>query len=116
LRGSLVSRSPLTGHAVSARLEGALLVLCGIRAFVFIAPVQLPRRLCVQDGLPLAADVAAIRDVCGLTQVAFARLLGIARGTLINWEYGRREPDGAARVLLAVAKYEPEAITDHTIT
>jgi DNA-binding transcriptional regulator YiaG len=37
-------------------------------------------------------------------------MLGISRRTLENWEALRREPDGPARVLLAVAKYQPKAI------
>ncbi|MGN8135264.1 DHA2 family efflux MFS transporter permease subunit [Paraburkholderia sp. 22099] len=33
------------GHAISSAYGGALLILCGIHAFAFLAAVQLPRRL-----------------------------------------------------------------------
>ncbi|HUD94590.1 transcriptional regulator, partial [Sphingobium sp.] len=35
-------------------------------------------------------DVAAIRASTGLSQGAFARSIGVAKGTLLNWEHGRR--------------------------
>ena len=37
-------------------------------------------------------DVAAIRASTGLSQSAFARSIGVAKGTLLNWEHGRRRP------------------------
>lgn len=55
-------------------------------------------------------DVAAIRSAYGLSQSQFAELLGISVRTLQNWEQGRRNPQGAARVLLQVAAKHPEAI------
>jgi putative transcriptional regulator len=38
--------------------------------------------------------------------------MGISVKTLQNWEQGRREPEGAARVLLQVAAKHPEVIWD----
>jgi len=57
-------------------------------------------------------NVAAMRDRYGLSQAKFAALLGISVGTLRNWEQGRREPEGPARVLLRVAERHPEAVLD----
>lgn len=57
-------------------------------------------------------DVAAIRDLFGLSQADFATLLGISVRTLQNWEQGRRSPRGPARVLLRVAARHPEAVLD----
>ena len=57
-------------------------------------------------------DVQNIRKQYGLSQEAFARLLGISVSTLRNWEQGRRQPEGAARVLLRVAAKHPDAILD----
>lgn len=48
-------------------------------------------------------DVAAIRQEYALSQAKFAVLFGISVRTLQNWEQGRREPQGPARVLLRVA-------------
>jgi putative transcriptional regulator len=56
--------------------------------------------------------VAAIRQEYGLSQDKFAALLGISVRTLQNWEQGRREPHGPAKVLLHVASKHPEAILD----
>lgn len=60
----------------------------------------------------MAADVAAIRTRMGLSQSAFAELLGISPRTLQGWEAGRFEPDGPTRVLLLVADHNPRAISD----
>lgn len=57
-------------------------------------------------------DVVAIREHYGLSQVKFAALLGISVRTLQNWEQGRRQPRGPARVLLQVAAEHPDALLD----
>ena len=57
-------------------------------------------------------DVKHIREQFQLSQAQFASMLGISIGTLRNWEQGRRNPEGAARVLLQVAARHPEAIWD----
>jgi len=57
-------------------------------------------------------DVAAIRQEYALSQAKFAALLGISVRTLQNWEQGRREPQGPARVLLRVAARHPRAVLD----
>ena len=51
--------------------------------------------------------VPAIRARTGLSQAAFARSIGVKKATLVNWEQGRRRPDGPARVLLALIAKEP---------
>lgn len=57
-------------------------------------------------------DVKIIRENYDLSQSEFAALLGISVKTLQNWEQGRRNPHGAARVLLQVAAKHPEAVWD----
>ena len=57
-------------------------------------------------------DVADLRERYGLSQSKFAALLGISVRTLQNWEQGRRQPQGPARVLLQVASEHPDALLD----
>lgn len=59
-----------------------------------------------------AASVAGVRERLGLSQQELADLLGISRRTLENWEQGRREPTGAAKVLLKVAERHPKAVLE----
>lgn len=55
-------------------------------------------------------DVAVIRHKYGMSQEAFASLMGIRVATLRNWEQGRRKPHGPAKVLLTIADRQPDAI------
>jgi len=57
-------------------------------------------------------DVKQIRDGYHLSQGEFAAMLGISVKTLRNWEQGRRNPEGTARVLLRVAAKHPQAVWD----
>lgn len=59
-----------------------------------------------------AVDVAAIRASTGLSQGAFARSIGVAKGTLLNWEHGRRHPTGPAQVLLAMIAKKPSLVSE----
>ncbi|MGP5352079.1 helix-turn-helix domain-containing protein [Pseudomonas helleri] len=55
---------------------------------------------------------AEARAKVGLSQSAFAQLLGVSLRTLQDWEQGRRRPAGAAQTLLMVASQHPEALRD----
>ena len=57
-------------------------------------------------------SVAHIRESTGLSQVHFARLLGVSVRTLQEWEQGRRAPSGAARTLLLIANRDPKVLLD----
>lgn len=59
-----------------------------------------------------AIDVAKVRASTGLSQSAFARSIGVAKGTLLNWEHGRRQPTGPAQVLLAMIARKPSVVTE----
>ena len=59
--------------------------------------------------LSAAADA---RAKVGLSQSAFAQLLGVSLRTLQDWEQGRRRRAGTARTLLRVASQYPEALRD----
>ncbi|CAD5378749.1 Helix-turn-helix domain-containing protein [Pseudomonas sp. OF001] len=55
---------------------------------------------------------AEARAKVGLSQNAFADLLGVSLRTVQDWEQGRRQPTGAAQTLLRVAAQHPEALRD----
>jgi len=57
-------------------------------------------------------DVAKVQGQLGVTQPLFARLLGISEKTLQNWELGRREPAGPAKVLLKVSARHPKLLLE----
>ena len=57
-------------------------------------------------------DVVRVRTRLGLSQIKFARLIGISEDTLQNWEQGRRSPVGPAKVLLKLAARHPEALLE----
>ena len=55
-------------------------------------------------------EVTDVRVGLGLSQNKFAALLGISSATLKNWEQGRRQPSGAAKILLKIAKQHPRIV------
>ena len=57
-------------------------------------------------------SVTAIRAKMRLSQSQFSEALGVSRGTLRNWEQGRREPTGAAKLLLKVAANHPRVVLE----
>lgn len=60
--------------------------------------------------MQMPPDVKSIREKIGLSQSAFAGLLGVSIRTLQEWEQGRRQPKGPAQALLRVADRHPKAL------
>lgn len=56
--------------------------------------------------------VTEARVRAGLSQTAFAGLLGVSPRTLQEWEQGRRQPSGAASTLLNIATRHPEVLRE----
>lgn len=56
------------------------------------------------------SPVAEARQRTGLSQSQFAALLGVSVRTLQGWEQGRKQPSGAARTLLTIARTNPKAL------
>ena len=61
-------------------------------------------------------DVASTRTRTGLSQPEFAKSIGVALGTLKNWEQGRRRPEGPARVLLALIEKRPSIVQEELVS
>ena len=62
----------------------------------------------VPDGI----DVKSVRERTGLSQPKFAQRIGVPVGTLRNWEQRRREPEGPARILLALLEKRPNIVEE----
>jgi putative transcriptional regulator len=60
--------------------------------------------------VPPRINVKRVRRKLGMSQNDFADQFGISAATLRNWEQGRRQPDGPARVLLTIIDREPAAV------
>ncbi|WP_208603519.1 helix-turn-helix domain-containing protein [Rhizobium multihospitium] len=57
-------------------------------------------------------DVRSVRQERGMTQKAFADTFGFTVAAVRDWEQGRRQPDRAAKILLAVIKSSPRVAAD----
>ena len=88
--------------------------------FTPLADGSVRRTITRQDGTiekdeiipPEKALVALARAATGLSQAAFAKLLGVSTRTLQEWEQGRKSPSGAAATLLKVAARHPEVLQE----
>jgi len=94
-------RKPTAGSRIIASLREAVDWAEGKQVPVRATTVDVP-----------TIDVRATRKRLGLSQAEFAARFGFQPATLRNWEQGRTEPDGPARVLLAVIARHPEAVED----
>jgi DNA-binding transcriptional regulator YiaG len=77
--------------------------------FSHAIPGAVRRRLC-RGEVRSGKDVTALRRFVGMTQVEFARAVGISVDTLQNWEQGRRRPRGAAVALIRIVARDPRVL------
>ena len=68
------------------------------------------RRRIVAGHIAGGKDVVALRRFVGLSQVRFARALGVSVAMVRDWERGSSVPDGPALALLRVAARHPRAL------
>jgi putative transcriptional regulator len=59
---------------------------------------------------PAKVDVQSIRKKLQLSQAEFAARFGFTAAAVRQWEQGRRQPHGPARVLLTIIDREPNAV------
>lgn len=60
--------------------------------------------------VPSDINVKIIREKTKLSQSSFAKRYGFPLGTVKNWEQGRRQPEGPARLLLKLISKDPEYV------
>ena len=53
------------------------------------------------------SEIKKIRNNTGMTQVVFAKYMGVSVKTVEAWESGRNHPDGAASRLLSITQKDP---------
>ena len=58
------------------------------------------------------SPVTDARKKTGLSQSQFAALLGVSIRTLQGWEQGRKQPSGAARILITLAQRHPDILRE----
>lgn len=89
------------GQSIVTGLKEAVAWSKGDSIGVRTTTVQLP-----------TVDVQHVRRQMHLSQDEFAAKFGFAAASVRNWEQGRRQPEGPARVLLAVIERHPEVVED----
>lgn len=89
-------RPPLGERVLSAAREAVAHAKGGVTNVVVRAPHHV--------------DVKAIRARQDMSQAAFATSYGFSLDSIQNWESGRRQPTGAARILLIVIDRDPVAV------
>jgi len=98
------SKKPLSDKELEA-WEGARDIAAELKQSV--------REMLADQGAEVpVSPVVTARMKSGLSQARFAELLGVSVRTLQEWEQGRRQPTGAARVLLRVAAKHPKAVLE----
>ncbi|MGA2737718.1 MAG: helix-turn-helix domain-containing protein [Bryobacteraceae bacterium] len=107
--GNQLKKSPATKRTVAGRrlvrsVKQAIAWAGGEDVPVRVTTVSVARRA--------AVDVRSLRRKLGLSQSEFAARFGFAPATVRNWEQGRTQPDGPARILLAVITHHPDAVAD----
>ncbi len=74
--------------------------------------IELPGGKVAKDEILTGARWALLsaRSSSGLSQADFADALGVSKRTLENWEQGRAEPTGPAKVLLNLVVKYPDTV------
>ncbi len=74
--------------------------------------VELPNGTVAKDEVLTGARWALVsaRSHSGLSQADFAEALGVSKRTIENWEQGKAEPTGPAKVLLNLVANYPDTV------
>jgi len=66
----------------------------------------------VQKRTVEVSEAIHARRMSGISQAEFASKIGVSIRTYQEWEQGRRQPTGAARVLLHLISSKPELVSE----
>jgi DNA-binding transcriptional regulator YiaG len=91
-----------TGKVVLTAVESVSALAKELDEFGFTTSVLTPRTV----------DVRQLRERLGLSQEQFALRFGFDIAAVRNWEYGRREPDTAAKSYLSVIDRNPAMVEE----
>ncbi len=86
-------------------------ILQGLQEAVAIKKGLLKPGKITQVAIP---DVKGMRKKMGFTQEIFAKIIGVPRDTIRNWEQKKNNPTGAAMTLLKLIEKRPDVI--HVLT
>jgi len=104
--GAKVPRYNSADKKILAGLEDGLALIEGRASAGTLGSVRLVY-LPDPPGEYRAPDVLALRERLGVSQIAFARLLGASLSLVQSWEQGRRSPSPIARRLLDEVARDP---------
>ena len=93
--------------------SGASLVAAAREGVESLKEKKTLRTFRMEAPLPLAPkQIAGIRSSLNASQGVFASYLGVSKAAVVAWEYGIRQPSGAARKLLSIASKNPEILVE----
>jgi len=70
------------------------------------------RQMKAGKGRVVMSPLISARMKSGLSQAEFAKLFGVSVRTLKDWEQRRRNPNGAAKTLIAILEHHPDVLKE----
>ncbi|MBQ3566001.1 MAG: helix-turn-helix domain-containing protein [Oscillospiraceae bacterium] len=62
-----------------------------------------------------ASEIREIRNNLGLTQALFGAVIGVSTKTVEAWETGTNQPNGAAKRIISLIKFDPQFLEKYHI-